>query len=145
MTFVSSNTAANDIWLRTDGSNSMHSSIVFDSADPYSRQILGASLVQNIAGQALLLGSGSGLTAVTSAGVVIDSGAEVLGAFRIRDSLTVDGTAKVAGKLTVSSDIAAGVALPQPETWLSAGLPQARFTMTQTTRRTTSIPTGRAT
>lgn len=108
MTFVSSNTAANDIWLRTDGSNSMHSSMVFDSADPYNRQILGASLVQNIAGQALFLGSGSGLSAVTSAGVVIDSGAEVLGAFRIRDSLTVDGTAKVAGKLTVSSDIAAG-------------------------------------
>ncbi|WP_454869838.1 type II secretion system protein [Pseudomonas putida] len=108
MTFVSSNTAANDIWLRTDGSNGMHSSLVFDSVDPYSRQILGASLVQNVAGQALFLGTGSGLTAVTSASVVVDSSAEVLGAFRVRNTLTVDGTASVAGKLTVASDIAAG-------------------------------------
>lgn len=105
MTFVSSNTAANDIWLRTDGSNSMHSSIVFDSADPYSRQILGASVIQNIAGHALHLGTGSGLSAVTSAGVIVDSSAEILGAFRVRDSLAVDGATTITGKLTANGGI----------------------------------------
>jgi type II secretory pathway pseudopilin PulG len=107
MTFVASNTASNDVWLRTDGSNSMHKPLVFDATDFADRQIIGASRIQNIAGQALFLGSGSGLTAVTGAGVVVDSSAEVLGAFRVRDSLVVDGAATVAGNLSVNGEVAA--------------------------------------
>lgn len=107
MTLVASNKASNDVWLRTDGSNAMHKALIFDSPLASDRQIIGASRIQNMVGQALFLGSGSGLTAATGAGVVVDSSAEVLGAFRVRDSLVVDGAATVAGKLSANSGIAA--------------------------------------
>jgi type II secretory pathway pseudopilin PulG len=105
MTFVNSNNAATDVWLRTDGSNSMHKSLKFDGAAVADRQILGASRVQNFAGQALLLGSGSGMTAVTGAGVVVDTGAEIMGGFRVRTNLQVDGDATVVGNTWVSGAV----------------------------------------
>jgi len=108
MTFVSSNTPSNDVWLRTDGSNTMKKSLVLDGAAPADRQIIGASAVQNLAGQALFLGAGSGMTAMSNAGVVVDSNAEILGDFRIRGSITVDGNTTLSGQLSLAGSLNAG-------------------------------------
>lgn len=107
ITFVASNTANNDVWLRTDGGNQMHASLAFDSLDSANRMITGASSVQNIAGQALRLGNGSSLTPVTNSSVVIDSNAEILGDFRIRRTLTVDNSVSVTGDITASGSVRA--------------------------------------
>ena len=107
MTMIASNTADTDVWLRTDGGNKMHATLNFDSIDPSNRMIFGASRVQNIAGQVLHLGSGSGLFPVTSSSVVIDSDSEILGSFRIRNSLSVDGNATVNGDVRSNANITA--------------------------------------
>jgi prepilin-type N-terminal cleavage/methylation domain-containing protein len=108
MTMIASNTADSDVWLRTDGGNSMHATLNFDSTDPSNRMIMGASRVQNLAGQVLHLGSGSALTPVTTSSVVVDSDAEIMGSFRIRNILTVDGSATVNGDLRSNANITAG-------------------------------------
>jgi type II secretory pathway pseudopilin PulG len=105
MTFISSNNAATDVWLRTDGGNSMHKTLNFDGSAFADRQIAGASRIQNLAGQALFLGSGSGLTAVTAAGVVVDTNAEILGGFRVRGSSQVDGNEFVNGAISANGQI----------------------------------------
>ncbi|WP_274644324.1 pilus assembly FimT family protein [Pseudomonas serbica] len=107
ITFVSSNNASNDVWLRTDGSNSMHKTLNFDSGVFADRQITGASRIQNLAGQALFLGSGSGMTAVTAAGVVVDSNAEIMGSFRVRNNVQVDGDTGVLGNIWTSGVVSA--------------------------------------
>lgn len=99
ITVVASNTANHDVWLRTDGGNKMNASLAFDGVDPSNRMILGASRIQNFAGQTLHLGSGGGLTSATSSGVVIDNSAEVLGDFTIQKSVVVNKS------LTVDKDI----------------------------------------
>lgn len=108
ISIISSNTANNDVWLRTDGGNKMHATLGFDGTDPVDRQINGASRIQNFAGQVLNIGSGSALTPLTSSGVVIDSSSEVLGDFRIRRALVVDNGASVTGNITATGNIAAG-------------------------------------
>lgn len=108
MTMIASNTADSDVWLRTDGGNAMHATLNFDSADPSNRMIMGASRVQNFMGQVLHLGSGAALTPVTTSSVVVDSDAEILGSFRIRNGLTVDGPATVAGDILSNANITAG-------------------------------------
>jgi prepilin-type N-terminal cleavage/methylation domain-containing protein len=105
MTMIASNTADSDVWLRTDGGNSMHATLNFDSTDPSNRMIMGASRVQNLAGQVLHLGSGSALTPVTTSSVVVDSDAEIMGSFRIRNILTVDGSATVNGDIRSNGNI----------------------------------------
>lgn len=107
MTMIASNTADSDVWLRTDGGNSMHATLNFDSTDPVNRMIMGASRVQNIAGQVLHLGSGSALTPVTTSNVVVDSDAEIMGSFRIRNALTVDSSATVNGDIRSNANISA--------------------------------------
>ena len=107
ITFVSSNTANNDVWLRADGGNKMHATVNFDAASELDRMIVGASKIQNFAGQALFLGAGSGMTAMTAAIVVMDGNAEVLGDFRIRNHMQVDGNANVLGNAVVSGRISA--------------------------------------
>jgi hypothetical protein len=101
MIFVASNNAYNDTWLRTDGSNQMHAPLQFDSPAPGNRAIIGASSIQNLAGLAIRIGNGSGLSAVTSSGVIVGSSAEVLGDFRIRSNSQVDGYQTVNGNLNV--------------------------------------------
>lgn len=91
MTLIASNAADTDVWLRTDGGNAMHATLNFDSTNGNNRQILGASRVQNFAGQVLHLGWGSAITPVTTSSVVVDSAAEILGDFRVRQSAVVDG------------------------------------------------------
>lgn len=108
ITFTSSNAGGNDIWLKADGSNNMHKSLRFDGAAFGDRQILGASRIQNIAGQALVLGSGSGFSPVTGSAVVIGSNAEILGEFRNRRNLQVDGNTILAGQLGVAGSVNVG-------------------------------------
>ena len=108
ITITAANNASNDAWLRTDGSNAMHASLTFDGPNPVDRMITGASIIQNFAGQTLRLGSGSALSPVTSSGVVIASGAEVLGDFRVRNSIVTDGNGSVAGSLSVGGAINSG-------------------------------------
>jgi type II secretory pathway pseudopilin PulG len=108
MTFTASNTASSDVWLRTDGSNSMHKTLNFDGAAFADRQITGASRIQNIAGQALFLGAGSGLTAVTGSGLIVDTDAEILGSFRVRNILLVDGATNLGSTLNVSGNTSMG-------------------------------------
>lgn len=108
ITIVSSNTADNDVWLRTDGGNKMHATLNFDAVNPADRMIVGASTIQNIAGQVLRIGAGSGLTPVTGAGVVIDSTTEVLGDFKVRRTLVVDNGMSVTGDVVASGAVKAG-------------------------------------
>lgn len=107
ITIIASNTASNDAWLRTDGGNNMHATLNFDGTDPSDRMIVGASSLQNFAGQVLRIGTGSGLTQVTDAGVVIDSATEILGDFRVRRSLTVDDNLIVSGNINAAGNVAA--------------------------------------
>lgn len=111
ITFVASNTANNDVWLRTDGGNKMHASLGFDGANSADRTIVGASSIENFAGQVLKIGSGSGLAPATGAGVVIDSTAEILGDFRVRRTLTVDNSVSVTGDVTATRNVTAGGAV----------------------------------
>lgn len=117
ITIIASNNANNDVWLRTDGGNKMHASLGFDSTNPIDRGIIGASYIENLAGQVLRVGSGSGLAAVTGSGVVIDSNTEILGDFRIRKALVVDSNASVngnvnaAGSVTAAANVNAGGAV----------------------------------
>lgn len=68
-----------DAWLRADGSNGMEGSLSFDSANPAYRRIIGASRLQAVPGQPLILGIASGLSIPVGVGVVVDSDTEVLG------------------------------------------------------------------
>jgi len=64
---TSSNEAASDEWLRTDGSNDMQASIDFLDTNPAAqREIIGSSHIRNRPGQTLILGNGS-------EGVLVDS------------------------------------------------------------------------
>lgn len=107
ITFVASNNAYNDVWLRTDGSNSMHATLRFDAPSPADRSIIGASSIQNLAGQAIRIGTGTSLSPATSYGVVVGSSAEVLGDFRIRNSVLVDGAASFQSGVSVAGNISA--------------------------------------
>jgi cytoskeletal protein CcmA (bactofilin family) len=108
ITMTASNSANQDIWLRTDGGNQMHALLKFDATDPLARQIVGVSRIQNLAAQTLYLGVATGVSPVTAAAVVLDGSAEVIGALRVRSGLSVDGGASVAGDITTSSSIYAG-------------------------------------
>lgn len=105
ITMVASNSASNDVWLRTDGGNKMHASLGFDGANPADRMIIGASAIENFAGQVLRIGSGSGLSPVAGAGVVIDSSGEILGDFRVRRSLAVDSNLAVQGSVIAQGSV----------------------------------------
>lgn len=111
ITIVASNTSDNDVWLRTDGGNKMHATLNFDGPNPVDRMIVGASVIQNFAGQVLRIGAGSGLAPVTGAGVVIDSTTEVLGDFKVRRTMTVDNGVIVTGDVTASGTVRAGANL----------------------------------
>lgn len=111
ITIVASNTSDNDVWLRTDGGNKMHATLNFDGTNPADRMIVGASSIQNFAGQVLRIGAGSGLAPVTGAGVVIDATTEVLGDFKVRRTLTVDNGISVTGDVNASGTVRAGANL----------------------------------
>lgn len=105
ITMVASNKADNDVWLRTDGGNKMHAPLRFDATDPLSRQIEGASRIQNLAGQVLFLGAASGTAPVTASMVVVDASTEVIGSLRVRSGLIVDSGAIVTGIVRATGNV----------------------------------------
>lgn len=105
---IASSSPANDIWLRTDGSNSMHATLNFDSALAGSREIQGVSRIQNLAAQVLTLGNVTGIAPVSGAGVVIDANAEVIGNLRTRNNLVVDNGMAVTADVTATGVINIG-------------------------------------
>jgi type II secretory pathway pseudopilin PulG len=107
ITMLASNTSAGDIWLRTDGGNSMHAPLTFDGVDPLNRQITGASRIQNIAGQVLYLGNPTGIAPISGASVVMDANTEVIGSLRVRNSLVVDNGAAITGSVSVTGNVSA--------------------------------------
>lgn len=130
ITILASNTANNDVWLRTDGGNEMHAALNFDGLDPADRMIVGASTIQNFAGEVLRIGSGSGLTPVSGAGVVIDSTAEVLGDFRVRKTLNVDNSLYVTGDIVATSAVKAGTNVEAKGNVLAQGSVDAQGNVT---------------
>ena len=68
-----------DAWLRADGSNGMEGNLSFDSTNAAYRRIIGASRLQAVPGQPLILGVASGLSIPVGVDVVVDSDTEVLG------------------------------------------------------------------
>lgn len=108
ITMISSNSADQDIWLRTDGGNNMHANLKFDNPDALNRQITGASRIQNLAAEALYLGRQSGVAPLSGAGLIMDASTEIIGALRIRNDLKVDNGASITGNVSASGDISAG-------------------------------------
>lgn len=105
ITMTAGNNASSDVWLRTDGGNKMHASLAFDSSNTGNRQILGASLIQNFAGELFTIGAptanGKRLSSASStvgSGVIVESDMEVVG------RLLVDRSADIAGDLNVRSN-----------------------------------------
>lgn len=107
ITMIARNVGSGDIWLRTDGGNAMHANLRFDDTNALNRQIIGASRLQNLAGQILYLGSPSGVAPVSGAGVVVDTNAEIIGNLRVRNSLVVDNSATVSGNITATGSVTA--------------------------------------
>lgn len=86
ITMIASNNASNDAWLRTDGSNMMHSNITFDDAKaPNLREIKNLSRIQAIISNVLYIGSPGG--ALTSEQIVVDADARILGNLRVSNML----------------------------------------------------------
>jgi type II secretory pathway pseudopilin PulG len=107
ITMVAANKADNDVWLRTDGGNKMHAPLRFDSSDPLNRTIVGASRIQNLAGEVLYLGAPSGLYPASAARVVADADTEIIGNLRVRAAAVVDGAIAAGGSITTQGHVSA--------------------------------------
>ncbi|WP_162948995.1 shufflon system plasmid conjugative transfer pilus tip adhesin PilV [Pseudomonas sp. Leaf58] len=107
ITMVASNSADNDIWLRTDGGNQMHAPLRFDSAIDGNREIIGVSRIQNLSAQILHLGSPSGVAAASGAGLIVDTDSEIIGNLRIIKELKVDNGASVTGSVSATANVVA--------------------------------------
>lgn len=106
ITMIAANKADNDVWLRTDGGNSMHAPLRFDASDPLNRTIVGAFRLQNLAGEVLFLGAPSGVNPATTSKVIIDSDQEIIGSIRVRGSALIDNALTVSGSITSQGNIA---------------------------------------
>lgn len=84
-----------DAWLRLDGKNSLHESLVMNGASVATRMILGVNRIQARAGESLRLGSGaaksSAMVPVIAAGVIVDSNIEYLGRIYAKDGVLSNG------------------------------------------------------
>lgn len=118
ITMIASNNATNDIWLRTDGSNTMKNNITFKSDNPAElRGIKNVARIQNNPLAALYLGTSGG--ALSASQVIVDADEKVLGALEISndrglaEALTVKkGDVRLAsGSLSASGNVAAGAAV----------------------------------
>ncbi|WP_241032638.1 type II secretion system protein [Pseudomonas viridiflava] len=111
ITMTAGNNASNDVWLRTDGGNSMHASLTFDGANPANRQILGASTIQNLAGQLFTIGAETGIgkrlsaaSSTVGSGVIVESDMEVVGRLLVDRSADIAGSLGVSGAASIGSD-----------------------------------------
>jgi len=99
--------ANTDIWVRTDGSNTMNNNLTFNSETPSEyREIVNVNRLYNITGEFLKLGN-SGVfdddnpdwAPVLGNGVVIDTDAKLVG------NLLVDGDIETKGEVYAEGDI----------------------------------------
>lgn len=118
ITMIASNNTSNDAWLRTDGSNTMKSSITFDEKKPANlRELRNLSRVQSIVSNILYIGSPGG--ALTSERVVVDANTQILGSLKVSNSISGgDGitiergdVSLLDGSITASKSISAGTDL----------------------------------
>ena len=112
ITMTAGNNASSDVWLRTDGGNKMHATLGFDSSNAANRQIIGASRIQNLAGELFTVGAQTTntkrLTAANStvgSGVIVESDMEVVGRLLVDRSADITGALTVGGNATVSGNI----------------------------------------
>lgn len=101
ITIEASNNASTDVWLRTDGANSMHATLNFDGSDDDDRNITGVNRITSVAGKLLRLGG-------ADSNVLIDADAEVAGILRARSSLDVSTDADIGRDLSVGRDASVG-------------------------------------
>ena len=130
ITMVASNKADNDVWLRTDGGNKMHANLQFDNPDSSGRQIVGASRIQNLAGQILYLGAPSGVSPVWGGGLVVDSNAEIIGDVLMRRTLNVQSNASVSGSAWVGAGISTNGAVSAAGSVTAGGSVGATYNVT---------------
>lgn len=95
ITMTASNNASNDIWLRTDGSNTMNNNLKFNSTlSADRREITNVSRIQNIALSTLYLGNANG--SLVGSSVIVDADQGLLGA------MTISNVRNQADALTLS-------------------------------------------
>lgn len=128
ITMVASNNASNDIWLRTDGSNTMNNNLRFKPENGGNlREIQNVSRIQNIALSALYLGNSGG--ALSGNSVIVEADQGLLGAMTISnqrglaDAVTVQrGNLRLqAGGITASGAISSGGSMTASGTISSGG------------------------
>lgn len=84
ITMVASNNPLTDVWLRTDGKNSMDSNLKFNTGvAPANREIQGVSRIANIASNTLTIGNPNG--AASGYSVVFDAAKTNYGAVAIQN------------------------------------------------------------
>lgn len=115
ITMQANNQPGNDVWLRTDGQNSMQNNLTFNQArSALLRQIHGVSRIHGAAFEVLYLGNhnniaglpvnGGGSIPLVSERVVIDTNARIYGSLRANNSLTA-----LTGSITATvGDVNAG-------------------------------------
>jgi prepilin-type N-terminal cleavage/methylation domain-containing protein len=123
ITMVVSNNASNDAWLRTDGSNTMNSSLRFNNMIPSNlRQLENVSRIQNIATQALYFGRSGGAIAATPESIVVDADQRILGKLIVNNDKgggngvdvltghirTLNGNISSSGSVTSGTTVQAG-------------------------------------
>lgn len=85
ITMIARNQAANDIWLRTDGGNTMNNALSFNSGNAADhRTILGASRIQALASEIFYIGRGGGALAGEQA--IVDANLGVVGALNVQNA-----------------------------------------------------------
>jgi prepilin-type N-terminal cleavage/methylation domain-containing protein len=95
ITMVASNNAANDVWLRTDGSNTMNSNLTFNASKAANlREIHNISRLYSLAGEIFYLGQSGG--ALANQLMVVDANPQILG------NLLVSNAAGQANALTLT-------------------------------------------
>ena len=130
ITMVASNAAANDIWLRTDGSNTMKNNLAFDTSKSASmRQLLNVSRIQAAAAEIFYIGAPNG--ALSSQMVVVDADQRIAGNLMIQNAankaaaldisrgnveiragnLNVTGNTRSTGSINAGTSIEAGTSI----------------------------------
>lgn len=97
----------NDVWLRTDGGNTMNNSMEFnEEVDAEFREIVNVNRIYNVAGEILKLGNSGAFdeentswVPVLGDGVVIDTDVKMVG------NLLVDGNIETKGEVYAEGDI----------------------------------------
>ena len=115
ITMQASNIGASDAWLRTDGSNTMNSNIVYKASNPTSlRELTNVSRVQALATEILYIGRAAGWS--TGQVTVVDSGLQANGKLEVVNynnsangiQLNQGAIAALGGNVSASLDVVSG-------------------------------------